>query len=262
MCELLGLSFNLPVRPSISFRGFRLRGDKNPDGWGIGFYPDESVQVFKEQRNAPDSQLSTFLVNYEIMQSKIFLAHVRLSSRGNPSHKNTHPFNRELNGKDYVFAHNGTLNNYKGLKTGRFKSIGQTDSEQLFCHLLNCVAERELSQWTDKEFTWLQKKLQEINALGRINCILSNGEFLMCYHDINGYRGLNYVHRQPPYTNIHLLDEDYEINLSDEKKPDQAGYIIATQPLTNESWVSFGRGELLVFKNGDIVYSSSNGPTN
>ncbi|RKZ00432.1 MAG: hypothetical protein DRQ04_06230 [Candidatus Hydrothermota bacterium] len=23
MCELLGMSFNLPVRPSISFRGFR-----------------------------------------------------------------------------------------------------------------------------------------------------------------------------------------------------------------------------------------------
>jgi len=42
MCELLGMSFNLPVRPSISFRGFRHRGEENPDGWGIAFYPDEA----------------------------------------------------------------------------------------------------------------------------------------------------------------------------------------------------------------------------
>ena len=43
MCELLGLCFNLPVRPDISFRGFRHRGENNPDGWGIAFFPDESA---------------------------------------------------------------------------------------------------------------------------------------------------------------------------------------------------------------------------
>ncbi|RSN77202.1 class II glutamine amidotransferase, partial [Candidatus Methanodesulfokora washburnensis] len=39
MCELLGMSFNLPVNPRISFRGFRLRGKYNRDGWGLAFYP-------------------------------------------------------------------------------------------------------------------------------------------------------------------------------------------------------------------------------
>lgn len=37
MCELLGLCFNLPVRPDIPFKGFRHRGANNPDGWGIAF---------------------------------------------------------------------------------------------------------------------------------------------------------------------------------------------------------------------------------
>jgi len=48
MCELLAMSFNLPVRPNISFRGFRHRGESNPHGWGIAFYPDESAQIIKE----------------------------------------------------------------------------------------------------------------------------------------------------------------------------------------------------------------------
>ncbi len=37
MCELLGLSFNTPVRPNLSFKGFHIRGETNPDGWGIAF---------------------------------------------------------------------------------------------------------------------------------------------------------------------------------------------------------------------------------
>jgi len=48
MCELLAMSFNLAVRPNISFREFRHRGEKNRDGWGIAFYPDESAQIIKE----------------------------------------------------------------------------------------------------------------------------------------------------------------------------------------------------------------------
>ena len=35
MCELLGLAFNKPISPSLSFRGFRHRGERNPDGWGL-----------------------------------------------------------------------------------------------------------------------------------------------------------------------------------------------------------------------------------
>ena len=53
MCELLGLSFNLAVNPSLSFRGFKFRGQENPDGWGIAYYPDEASQLFKEPTMAP-----------------------------------------------------------------------------------------------------------------------------------------------------------------------------------------------------------------
>ena len=77
MCELLGISFNLPVNPKISFKGFQQRGECNPDGWGIAFYPDESAQIFKEPVEAAESSLANFIQEYSGIKSNIFIAHVR-----------------------------------------------------------------------------------------------------------------------------------------------------------------------------------------
>ena len=256
MCELLGMSFNLPVKPNISFRGFRRRGEYNPHGWGIAFYPDESVQVIKEPVKAKRSHLSRFLQDYEEVKSKIFVAHVRYSSVGSKSYKNTHPFYRELNGKEYVFAHNGTLSKYENLELGRFKPMGQTDSEYVFCHLLSCIEERNITKWGKDDFEWIAGKLKKINNYGNFNCIFSDGELLFCYYDKNGYNGLCFVHRKPPYGEIKLLDPDWKINLAEEKRPKQTGYIVATGRLTDETWINFKFGELIVFKDGKMIYSN------
>jgi len=257
MCELLAMSFNLPVRPNISFRGFRHRGKNNPHGWGIAFYPDESAQIIKEPIQAKKSALSKFLQDYQEVKSKIFIGHVRYTSVGAKSHKNTHPFYREVNGKEYVFAHNGTLSNYESLKLGRFKPIGETDSERAFCYLLNCIEKRDIIKWNDEDFDWLAQKLEEINKYGSFNCTFSDGKLLFCYHDENGYNGLCFVQRKPPYGEIRLLDEDWQVNLAEEKRPEQTGYIIATRRLTDEPWQQFRRGELIVFKDGKMIYSNS-----
>jgi len=256
MCELLGMSFNLPVDPNISFRGFRYRSKKNPHGWGLAFYPDESAHVIKEPIKAVESLLSKFLKDYPEVKSKLFIAHVRRGSSGSSIYKNTHPFQRELDGKEYVFAHNGTLQKYGNLETGRFKSIGETDSEYAFCHLLNCIEERGITHWAREDFEWLAGKLKEINKYGTFNCILSDCEFLFCYHDKDGYNGLCFIHRKPPYGRIRLLDEDWDINLARKKDPNQTGFIIATRRLTDEPWESFRFGELIVLKDGRIVYSN------
>jgi predicted glutamine amidotransferase len=257
MCELLGMSFNQPVNPSLSFRGFRHRGETNPHGWGIAYYPDESVQVIKEPIRTERSTLSEFLMYYPENVSKIFIAHVRYTSGTAVTHKNTHPFYRELNGREFVFAHNGTLHNYRALKIGRFKPVGETDSEYAFCHIINCVEERGINKWTSKHFGWLWNQLKNINNHGNFNCLFSDGEYLFCYYDKGGYNSLCFVRRKAPFNTVHLKDEDFEINLSEKKDSSQKGFIIATRRLTDERWENFHRGELIVFKNGDIVYSSS-----
>lgn len=257
MCELFGMSFNQPVKPSLSFRGFRHRGDSNRDGWGLAFYPDTSVQVIKEEITATESTLSNFLKDYSKLKSNIFIAHVRITSRGEVSHKNSHPFYRELGGEEYVFAHNGTLNGYRDLALENYHPVGNTDSEYAFCHILQCIKERGLSQWRLDDFDWLKEKLREINNYGNFNCIFSNGEYLFCYYDQNGYNGLCFVKREAPFSTVHLKDEDFEIDLADEKDPSQKGFIVATRRLTDERWESFNPGELIVFRDGNIIFSSS-----
>lgn len=257
MCELLGMSFNQPVSPNLSFRGFRHRGESNPHGWGIAYYPDESVQVIKEPIKADKSSLSEFIKNYPKIKSKILIAHVRYTSGTSVTYKNTHPFHRELNGREFVFAHNGTLHNYRGLETGRFKPVGETDSEYAFCHILNSIENEQINSWTNRSFEWLHDKIKEINNYGNFNCLFSDGEYLFCYYDKNGYNGLCFVHRKAPYSQVQLLDEDFEVNLAEEKNPSQTGFIIATMRLTDERWENFHSGELIVFRNGDIIFSSA-----
>lgn len=256
MCELFGISFNEPVRPNLSVKGFRKKGERNPDGWGIAYYPDESAQVIKEPIEAGISFLSEFLRNYAEIVSKIFIIHVRKSSIGNATHKNTHPFTRELNGREYVFAHNGSIKNFKSLDTGRFTPIGETDSEHVFCHLLNEIETNQISDWTPNDFQWLNQKLKDINANGKFNCIFSDGEHLFCYHDENDFKDYCLLQRKGPYGEIKMKEDEFEFNLPQEKFS-QTGYFVATNPLTEDEWISFLPGELVVFKNGEIVYSDT-----
>ncbi len=255
MCELLALSFNKPVNASLSFRGFRKRGVENPSGWGFAYYTDKTAHLYKEPIEMSESVTAEQLIKNKRIISKIFIAHVRLCSVGKISKENTHPFNRELFSKKYVFAHNGTLKNYHKLKLNYFKPDGETDSEYAFCYILDQIKERNIKNWNKDSFLWLEKLLYDINAYGNFNIIMSDGEYLFCYFDKNGYNGLSYVQRKTPFSYVRLLDEDYEINLAEEKSPFQAGYIIASHPLTDENWLKFEPGKLKVYKGGEIVYS-------
>lgn len=83
MCQLLGISFNVPVRPEISFKGFMKRGRSNPDGWGLALFPDgRAAQVFKEPIEAGESCLADFLKDYPYLKSTIFIGHVRIARAG------------------------------------------------------------------------------------------------------------------------------------------------------------------------------------
>lgn len=254
MCELLGLSFNKAVRPNLSFKGFRLESETNPDGWGITFYPDKSAQVIKEPLEAEKSLLSEFIENYPKIRSKTFISHVRLNSVSKPAFMNTHPFQRELNGKEFAFAHNGTLNDYeKDFDITEFKRIGKTDSEAAFCHLLNKIKDKKITFSDDSSYKWLLGEIRHINNYGKFNCLFSDGKYLFCYYDMNGYNSLFYIHREAPYGHTHLSDEHFDIHLKKQKATEKEGYIIATKPLTDEKWQKFEPGELRVFKSGKLI---------
>src|ERR1051325_82344 len=215
MCELMGMSFAKPALASVSIQAFSERSKDNADGWGLAWYPDRSVAVIKQPLRW-SVQHTQFLEHYPGLFSSIYVAHVRQKTTGaTPTHADTHPFTRELNGREYCFAHNGTLlDDFWERPLGRFRPIGRTDSEFLFCLLLAelesyAVLAAEVEQvrhpevhangqaapvehGQERQWQWLHQFLLRLNAYGKLKCILSDGEQLLAYHDRNGWKGLTY----------------------------------------------------------------------
>lgn len=257
MCELLGMSFNIPVGFQFSFRGFSHRGDKNRDGWGIAQYPDggKAVQILKAPKMASSSELAKYVQQSSLVRSKTIISHVRYAT-SNVLYANTHPFTRELYGYDYSFAHNGSLSMYKTLDLVKYNPVGSTDSEWAFCYVLQRMLDADLGRMWDKDsFSELERIFQDINGLGKFNCIMATDEYLFCYRDRQGYKGLTMTRRTPPYNqDVKLLDEDWEINLIDEKRDAEKGVIVATSPITDEYWKPMKSNALTVYHLGKQVY--------
>ena len=265
MCDLLGMSFNMPVSSKITLDLFQKRGSENPDGWGIAFYHEGLLQVVKEAGSAPNSVLFDFMEQYH--QSRTIITHVRRSTRGGRSYLNTHPFYRSLvHGSvryEYAFAHNGTLTTQHEIEPGGFEPLGETDSEQAFCYVLETMARRGLSDWNENEFHVMAGLLGRLNeGENTLNCIFSDGQRLFCYSDRNDHNnGLRFTRQSYPYKTVDLVSPEEKLGRIDIRsastKKQQTGYIISTRILDSETWTEFERGELIVFEQGEIVYPST-----
>jgi glutamine amidotransferase len=256
MCELLGLAFNKPISPSLSFRGFRHRGERNPDGWGLAAITPTKARITKEPIRADQSTVSQSLRDDQKLAAPIFIGHVRFASRGEVNLKNTHPFTRRTNGSDFVFAHNGTLSmdQLNRRDDGNFPVEGSTDSELAMCVLLSWMTRDKVDH---HDYARIERFLKDLNATGKLNLLFSDGKRLYGYHDVSGYNGLCWTHRQAPFSQVSLRDEDWEADLGEEKTPDQKGFVIATRELTDgEEWQDFRPGSLMVFETGDVAYGS------
>jgi len=254
MCELMGYSFAKPIVADFSIREFALRGEENADGWGVAWYPDQSLALIKEAVKWKASTHSGFLESYSGISSSVCMAHVRHLTTGQATHADTHPFAREHLGTDYCFAHNGTLEGAHELPLGRFHPVGGTDSEHFFCHLLE-----EIAGWdgglAEKNWPLLHQKLADWNQLGKLNCLLADGERLCCYFDAGGWKGLH-------FRRVLVRDqetrrfEDPDLRLDLGNSAVNLGVVVATAPLSATGWETFLRGELIVLQGGLIRFSS------
>jgi glutamine amidotransferase len=257
MCELMGLSFARPVSADFSIRAFAPRGEHNAHGWGLGWYPDRALAIVKEPNKWADSPFATFLETYPHLRSHLYIAHVRhKTTGGEPTYADTHPFAREFGGRDYCFAHNGTLDGpIWDLTTHRYRPIGSTDSERAFCRLLDALSERVGHLDEEDHWRWLHRQFLALNQWGKLNVLMSDGRHLFAYHCEQGWKGLTFRRLAlGPHQARRFEDADLTLDLEVDRV--DPGYIVATCPLGGSGWHRFQPSEMLVFLDGQVRFSS------
>lgn len=256
MCELLGMSANVPTDICFSFSGLMRRGGHtgpHADGWGIVFYEDKGCRAFHDQNPSARSEIARFIRSYSI-KSQIVLCHIRKANRGRVALENTHPFVRELWGRNWSFAHNGQLRCVKKWPLSTFRPVGTTDSEHAFCWMLGQLRER----WADMPtVSALRAAIDElaktIAKQGVFNMILSDGRALYCFRSTN----LVYLTRRAPFGAATLIDEDLSVDFSRVTSGSDVVTIVATRPLTrDEQWAIIEKGAVVAFREGETFTGS------
>ena len=245
-CDLMGFSFNKKIDAHDLLAQFRELSKRNRDGWGVGFYTDASSTVVKEPIPVGTSSLAETLVGKHLVKTKLLMLHLRAASIGEPSYRNTHPWVRELDGTEYTLAHVGGADKrlWKEVELGRFKPIGENCAEYMFCHIVGEIETRGITTWDREAFEWYHRVLKAVNEVQTTSHLLSDGTYLFAYSSSRG-TWLSYVQREMP---------------SVEGDEPALGVVIARNghnlAKPGEKWTKIEPGHLVVFKDGEVVYSS------
>lgn len=237
----------------FSFSGLALRGGASgphSDGWGLALYEGAAVRTFLEPNAAARSQLANYLRTTPI-KTLLAIAHVRKKTRGQVALANTHPFVRELWGRSFTFAHNGTIRGARKLPLGQFRPVGNTDSEFAFCALLAGIQKRLKAYPRQPRLLWeaIAQAAAQIGKAGTFNFLLGDGKHLYARCATK----LCYVIRKAPFCRATLADDDLSVDFSQLTSPTDRVAIVATAPLTrDESWTHGSPGELWVFRRGAL----------
>jgi len=258
MPNLLAMSFEGVVTPSFELRPTPT-GARRPDGWGLGYYPagEPSASVLKEPSPALASLRAEVVKAWEHLESSTFVVHFRQARWGSITDANTQPFTRTWGGREWLFAHSGSLNQRPTLAEGAlFEPVGSTDSEVIFCELMNRLAAHKWRSLEEADPRLLREWLLEINPLGMLSLVLSDGRDVCVYAD-RTHGGIYAWNLQPPYQRVTFGDLDLDIDLTRRGVKSRKGLILSSHPLKTNSeisaeWTPIPFGQLLLIRQGAI----------
>jgi predicted glutamine amidotransferase len=255
MCQLMGMSANVPTDARFSFTGLVQRGggtDIHRDGWGIVFYRGKGIQEFKDPDPGAESEVAK-LVKLHAIKSKTVISHIRQANVGQVNLENTHPFRREMWGQNWSFAHNGQLKDgrHLSLPLGRYLPIGSTDSEHIFCWMLDQIHQHFPTMPRDRNvlLSFIKALASQLHSLGVSNFLMSDGNMLLAHCSNH----LHWITRRAPFGEARLKDVAMTVDFAAETTPKDVVTVIATEPLTvDEQWTAMRPGEMIVFEQGEV----------
>jgi glutamine amidotransferase len=263
MCELFSMSARYPTNVTFSLKELARHGGEtgdHSDGWGVAFYEGVDARILREVTPAAECSLMEFLQNKGI-RSNLVLSHIRKATEGEVNLANAHPFQRELGGHIHTFAHNGQIDGIRkhpSQSLGRFRPVGNTDSEFAFCSLLSRLEEAWLQGIPSLQYRFdiVSQIASEWRPLGPANFLYSDGDVLF----VHGHKrtqadgekrppGLHLLSRQ-----CHMCDDSPELlGVQVDESRRQSVALVASVPLSNEAWYPLGEGELLVLRDGHVL---------
>lgn len=172
---------------------------KHGDGWGIAYLEKRELKIFRSTSAVyEDDQINQF----RDLKTNFLILHARKASKGKVVLENVHPFQYHLNGRQFLFFHNGTIRDELTFED-RFRPKGTTDSERLFYYLLT----NSHGQLTS---ALLESKLKKLKDFTAANFILTDTD--------KTYAG-NWYSENPNYYTLKVLQQPELILVASEVLP-------------------------------------------
>ena len=265
MCELFAKSSRQPANVNLSLDTFADHGGRtgpNRDGWGIAYYEEGDIRLIKDTEQASGSVWVRFVEEQRLVSATV-ISHIRYATTGHVALHNTHPFSRELGGHMHVFAHNGVVDD--AMKDARFEldsyhPVGGTDSEYVFCALLARM--RDVWKATDgvpsldARLDVVAQFAGELRDVGRANFLYADGDVLFAHSHIrikdDGSTGIGLHMLSRTCGNEGIEVSGGGVNVST-GIDDQSVTLLASVPLTDESWSPVDEGIVLALRGGAVV---------
>lgn len=230
MCELFGISAKKEVEANLYLKELQQHSVNHPHGWGIAIFEEGSLNIEKEPICALKSAYLKERLKEPIVVHNM-IGHIRWATKGNESFQNTHPFvKKDKFDRRWILAHNGTIFDGPILDPYVFEQKGQTDSERILYGWIDRMNSQEELSEVDR-FCLMDDYVYELSNRNKLNLLIFDGEYL-------------YVHT------------NYKDSLF-QKQVDK-GVIFATKPLDNKNWQNVPFCQLLVYRNGDLVFQGKN----
>ncbi|WP_026834331.1 class II glutamine amidotransferase [Eubacterium xylanophilum] len=230
MCELFGVTSSRKLHLNELLEVFFSHSEEHRNGWGLAFLEDASVI------KAPIMALKSLWLKNRLqhnIESKSCIAHIRRATIGDESSDNTHPFTgHDESGRLWVLAHNGTIFESDIIDKYQYTQTGTTDSERILLHIIDEINKifRQTGKAPDSEtrIELIERITRNISPGNKVNFILYDGE-------------LFYVHKNEAKTLYKRQDDD--------------AVLFSTHPLLDGDWEEVAQNQLLVYKEGQIIYA-------
>nr|MDO8081543.1 class II glutamine amidotransferase [Candidatus Freyarchaeota archaeon] len=257
MCKLLVLSGNREADMKSILEVFVKRfGSTNPDGWGIAFLVESTDLYHIKKFYHKDRKLleDTFFKEIKKIKTKTLIAHLRKASIGQKCLENCHPFENYIDNHQFIFVHNGSVWPRRILESKLVnhqpKSSDPTDSELIFCYILDMLEENgvNLNSWRDmvETINEIILMIRSEALITKLNFVLADRNHIYCYN----YDELQYS----------LIEENSENNFPNKKQtacPKDGKIIVCSRPLLeNIHWEPLPQKTNMVLHNGEILYIS------